>query len=146
MGASIKHEVIRARIWVGRTINWISNDFLRERENFHCFYSIGVKSSVVINDILNLLDPGAYEIFSTTEGFTDLGKLNLHLWWVHFRLKPIYTTAPAAFKNDLRFKSGQNQLENHHIALLIKICDTLCRFSVFCRINFNKFWWRFYPS
>jgi len=28
--------------------------------------------------------------------------------WLGFRLKPIYTTAPAAFKNDSQFKSGQN--------------------------------------
>jgi hypothetical protein len=28
-----------------------------------------------------------------------------------FRLKQIYTTAPAAFKNDAQFKSGQNQLK-----------------------------------
>jgi len=25
-----------------------------------------------------------------------------------FRLEPIYTAAPAAFKNDAQFKSGQN--------------------------------------
>jgi len=40
-------------------------------------------------------------------------------WWIDFRLKPIYTTAPAASKNNARFESGQNQLENDHLALLI---------------------------
>jgi len=32
-------------------------------------------------------------------------------------LKPTYTTAPAAFKNDVHFKSGQNWLENKQLAL-----------------------------
>ncbi len=56
---------------------------------------------------------------NSTERFTDLGKLNLLLWWFDFRLKPIYTTAPAASKNDAQFKSGQNRLENNHLASLI---------------------------
>jgi len=40
--------------------------------------------------------------------------------------------APGASKNDTQFRSGQIQLENNHLALLIKICDTLCN----CAINF----------
>ena len=36
-----------------------------------------------------------------------------------FKLEPIYTTAPAASKNDAQFKSGQNQLKSNHFALLI---------------------------
>ncbi len=43
----------------------------------------------------------------TTERFTDLGKLNF-LMVFRFRLKPIYTTVPAASKNYVQFKSGQN--------------------------------------
>jgi len=35
----------------------------------------------------------------------DLGKLNFPMV---VRLKPIYNTAPAASKNDARFKRGQN--------------------------------------
>jgi len=39
---------------------------------------------------------------------------------------PIFSTAPAAIKNDAQFKSGQNQLENKQLALLISIRATLC--------------------
>ena len=53
-----------------------------------------------------------------TERFTDLGKL-ICLWWSDFRPKPIIATDPAASKNDTHFKSGQNQLENNHLASLI---------------------------
>jgi len=45
-----------------------------------------------------------------TEHFTDLGKLNFR-WWFGFRLKPIFSTAPAASKNNAQFKRGQNQLD-----------------------------------
>ncbi len=38
------------------------------------------------------------------ERLTDLGKLNL-LLMVRFGLEPIYTTAPAASKIDIRFKN-----------------------------------------
>jgi hypothetical protein len=41
-----------------------------------------------------------------TECFTDLGKLNLTTM-----LEPIFTTAPAATKNEARFLSGQNLLK-----------------------------------
>jgi len=34
-------------------------------------------------------------------------------------IEPIITTAAAASKNDTRFKSGQNRLENYHLALFI---------------------------
>jgi len=44
---------------------------------------------------------------NNTECFTDLG------------LEPIYTTGPAAFKNDAQFKSDQNWLENKQIVSLI---------------------------
>jgi len=39
------------------------------------------------------------DICADTERFTDLGKFG-------FRLEPIFTTAPAASKNNDRFKSG----------------------------------------
>jgi len=39
---------------------------------------------------------------------------------------PIFNSAPAASENDALFKSGQNQLENKQLALLILIRDTLC--------------------
>ena len=57
-------------------------------------------------------------IFSltTTRRFTDLGKLKLHMMF-GFRLKPTFTSAPAASKNDPHFKSGQNWLENTHLTL-----------------------------
>ncbi len=44
---------------------------------------------------------------TTTERFTDLGKLNFR-WLFGFRLEPIFNTSPAASKNDAGFKSGQN--------------------------------------
>jgi len=47
----------------------------------------------------------------------DFGKLNL-LMEVRFKLKPIYTSAQAAAKNNARFKSDQNRLKNNHLALL----------------------------
>ncbi len=57
------------------------------------------------------LTPDRTQIFdiavNSTENFTDLGKLNL-LVWFGFRLKSIYATAPATSKNDIQFKSGQN--------------------------------------
>jgi len=31
--------------------------------------------------------------------------------------KTIYTTAPAATKNETRLESGQNRLKNNHLAL-----------------------------
>ncbi len=49
---------------------------------------------------------------------TDLGKLNL-LMMVRFYARAIYNTAPAASKNNARFKSGQNRLKHNHITLLI---------------------------
>jgi len=60
----------------------------------------------------------SYGTFTSTEHFADLGKLNLHMV-VQFRLKPIYTTVPVAVTNNAQFKSGQNQLKNNNIALLI---------------------------
>jgi len=33
------------------------------------------------------------------------------LWWFNFSLEPIYTTAPAASKNDACFKTGLNRLK-----------------------------------
>jgi len=65
-----------------------------------------------------------YRFVLKQEHFTDLRKQNLLLdWWIGFRLEPIYTTAPAASKNDSRL-SGQNRLKNNHIASLIR--NTLC--------------------
>jgi len=43
----------------------------------------------------------------------SLGKL-ISWWWFGFRLEPIFTTAPAALKNDAQFYNGQIQLENNH--------------------------------
>jgi hypothetical protein len=42
--------------------------------------------------------------YDSTEHFTGLGKLNL---LIDFRLKPIFTIAPAASKNNTQFKNGQ---------------------------------------
>jgi len=53
-----------------------------------------------------------------TKRFTDLVKLNF-LMVFNFRLELIYNTTPAASKNDAWFKSGQNWLENNHLASLI---------------------------
>jgi len=36
--------------------------------------------------------------------------------WLDFRLETIFNTAPAAFKNDAQFKTGQNQFENKQLA------------------------------
>jgi len=54
----------------------------------------------------------------TAERFTDLGKLNFPIWF-GLRLEAIFNTAQAASKNTARFKSGQNQPKNNHLALLI---------------------------
>ena len=56
---------------------------------------------------------------ATTERFTDLGKLNLLMVVRCFRLKPIFANAPAAWKNEARFESSQNQHKNNHLASLI---------------------------
>ncbi len=32
-------------------------------------------------------------------------------WWFNFKLEPIFTSAPAASKNEAHFKNGQNQLK-----------------------------------
>ena len=54
-----------------------------------------------------------------TERFTDLGRINVPIVDSGLvRLKPICNTAPAASKNTTRFKSGQNQTKNNHLALL----------------------------
>ncbi len=42
-----------------------------------------------------------------TERFTDLGKQNSR-WRFDFGLEPIFSTAPAASKNNAQFKRGQN--------------------------------------
>jgi len=52
--------------------------------------------------------------YSYTECFTDLGKQNFLMV-----VEPIFTSAPAALKNDAQFKSGQIRHENNHLALLI---------------------------
>jgi len=41
-------------------------------------------------------------------------------------LEPVCTSGPAASRNDVLIKSGQNWLKNNHLALLISIRDTLC--------------------
>ncbi len=60
-----------------------------------------------------------FEPWYSTERFTDLDKLNVVIVVYSFRLKPIFTTAPAASKNDAHFKSGQNGLKNNHVASLV---------------------------
>jgi len=53
----------------------------------------------------------------------------------NFKQKPICTTDPAASKNNARLKSGQNQLKNKHLALLITVSDSQpgCRDTQGCR-------------
>ncbi len=60
-----------------------------------------------------------------TVWLTDLGN-QICLWWFDFKLKPNFTTAPAAFKNYIHYKSGQNWLENSHLTTLIWIDETDC--------------------
>jgi len=43
---------------------------------------------------------------------TLIDSLLFKIWLFDFRVKIIYTTAPAASKNDAQFKSGQNWLKN----------------------------------
>ncbi len=50
-------------------------------------------------------------VHTNKERFTDMGKQNflkIFLWWFDLRLEQIYTTSPAASKNDAQFKSVQN--------------------------------------
>jgi len=47
------------------------------------------------------------EKVTCTERFTDLAS-KISQWWFGFRRKPIFNTAPAASKNNARFKRGQN--------------------------------------
>ena len=49
----------------------------------------------------------------------DLDNLNL-IWWLDFRLKPIFAIASAALKNTTHFKRGQKCLQNKYIAFLPK--------------------------
>ncbi len=43
--------------------------------------------------------------------------------WMYYyefvSIQPIFSTVPAASKNDAKFKRGQNQLKNEQLALLI---------------------------
>ena len=50
----------------------------------------------------------SYRSKQHTVYFTDLDKLNLVKLAYGFRLKPIFTIAPDASKNDAQFKSNQN--------------------------------------
>ena len=43
--------------------------------------------------------------------FYSIFSQKICLWWFNFRLKPIYTTAPAAFKNDAQFKTGADAIK-----------------------------------
>jgi len=56
--------------------------------------------------------------FSYSIVFHRFGQLNF-LLVVRCRLEPDFTTAPAASKNDTQFKSGQIQLKNNQLTLLI---------------------------
>jgi len=48
-------------------------------------------------------------------------------------LEPIFATDPAVAKNDTPYKSGQNWLENNHLATRIKIGETDCAiFAALC--------------
>jgi hypothetical protein len=53
--------------------------------------------------------------FDPTVCFRDLANLICQRWF-NFKLEPIFDTAPAASKNEARFKSGQSQLKNNHPA------------------------------
>ncbi len=55
----------------------------------------------------------------TTMRFTDLGKLNFPMVVWFYAQEPIFSTAPAASKNDTQFKRGQNRHENKQLALFI---------------------------
>ena len=43
------------------------------------------------------------------------------VWWIGFRLEPIFAAAPTALENDQKWP------ENNHLASLVFIRDTLCR-------------------
>jgi len=45
-----------------------------------------------------------YDIQSVSRIWASL----ISRWWFEFRLKPIFNTAPAASKNNVQFRSGQN--------------------------------------
>jgi hypothetical protein len=45
---------------------------------------------------------------ASTVCFTELGKLNLPIVVLDFKLEPIFATAPAASKSETYFKNGQN--------------------------------------
>ncbi len=50
--------------------------------------------------------------------FTDLGMV-ICIRLFHFKIKPIFATAPAASKNDAHYQSGQYWLKNNHLASLM---------------------------
>ncbi len=62
---------------------------------------------------------------ASTVCFTDLGKLN-RLWWLDFKLEPIFAIALVVFKNNHCYKSGQNWPKNNHLVTVILICETDC--------------------
>ena len=53
-----------------------------------------------------------------TLNLQSVSRIWASLWWFDFRLEPIYTNALAASKNGTCFKSGQNWLENNHLAFV----------------------------
>jgi len=53
------------------------------------------------------------------QSISQIWAIQISLWWFGFMLKPIFSTAPAAPKNDAQFKRGQNWLKNKQLALLI---------------------------
>jgi len=53
------------------------------------------------------------------ESFSDLDKLNLVKLYLWVWLQPIYTTAPAASKNDAHIRSSQKRFDKNHLSLLV---------------------------
>jgi hypothetical protein len=47
---------------------------------------------------------------------------------INFKLMPFFPDTPLASKNDALYRSGQNWLKNHHLAISIQIRKTHCKF------------------
>jgi hypothetical protein len=58
------------------------------------------------------------------------------MWWLDFKLEPIFSTAPATSKNNSHYKTSQNSLKNNHLATLIYVGETDCIFG-FSAIPFD---------
>jgi hypothetical protein len=47
-----------------------------------------------------------------------------YLWWLHFKLETRFAIAPAASKNNGRYKSGQNGMKNNYLVTQGSISST----------------------